>query len=110
MRPLVGDGPDDIFDIALTVWQRATTEESDERQQERQYRYRAIDPLVFKTPYNTMAEANEAVTTHEKHVFWEWSIGTFEKTIFSGIVFAGVRMNDTNLHANVSFEVPTEIL
>ncbi|KAJ6477973.1 hypothetical protein DFH09DRAFT_1215840 [Mycena vulgaris] len=92
VQPLVG--ANDTFDIAVTVWQLATMDE-------RSTRDRLLDKKVDLVSALLGGDA--------AYASWYEAVSVYEKTIFSDIVFRGVRLSDTNLHANVTFQIPTDI-
>lgn len=73
-------GLDDKFDIAVSIWQ----ETSD-------------------------VERREHLHGKDRSAAIEWD-NFFEKTIFSDVVFRGVRLSDTEMFTNITFTIPTEIL
>ncbi|KAJ7505989.1 hypothetical protein B0H11DRAFT_326911 [Mycena galericulata] len=81
VQPLIG--LDDTFDIAVTVWQRATDDEQLEQ-------FRKVKSGSAQPHWDDM-----------------WSI--IEKPRFSDIVFRGLRLSDTDIHTNITFQIPTRI-
>ncbi|KAJ7715325.1 hypothetical protein B0H16DRAFT_507734 [Mycena metata] len=72
-------GLDDKFDIAVSIWQETSDLERREHMQGKN-RLSVIDWGNF-----------------------------YEKTIFSDVVFRGVRLSDTEMFTNITFTIPTEI-
>jgi hypothetical protein len=110
VQPLVG--LNDTFDIAVTVWQPSTDEErmelyrlSREKNAEKQ-----DIPAVLIGLDATPEQEAEAAAVHSAYLQWYGRVSILEKAIFSDIVFRGIHLSDTDLHANVSFQIPTEIL
>jgi hypothetical protein len=112
VQPLIG--VNDTFDIAVTVWQLATADEQFHRSQrgsKMEERNLSDVEKKFAIGHNATPEAEaEASKRHSAYVAWYDSVSVFEKTIFSDIVFRGVQLSDTDLHTNVSFQIPTEVL
>ncbi|KAJ7112480.1 hypothetical protein C8R44DRAFT_984989 [Mycena epipterygia] len=113
VQPLVG--LNDTFDIAVTVWQRATQDESLERarllRKERAYgnRLSGVKPEFFLGPNATPELEQIAALYHAMYARWYEERTLHEKTIFSDIVFRGIRLSDTDIHRNVTFQIPTEV-
>ncbi|KAJ7289847.1 hypothetical protein C8J57DRAFT_435001 [Mycena rebaudengoi] len=103
VQPLVG--LNDTFDIAVTVWQATTTLEQTEQYLARQKLKQNESELGFIIEYNeTTAEGVEESGVHR------WYLGDLdEKAIFSDIVFRGLRLSDSDVHTNVTFQMPTEV-
>ncbi|KAK7038487.1 hypothetical protein R3P38DRAFT_3262867 [Favolaschia claudopus] len=111
VQPLVG--LNDTFDIAVTVWQPTFWEEKRlARYEESTEEYPPLgeeQKSLFFGPNATEEEEAEAARKSRAYLSWYKSVSSHEKTIFSDIVFRGVRLSDTDLHANVSFQIPTQI-
>ncbi|KAJ6535279.1 hypothetical protein DFH09DRAFT_1404717 [Mycena vulgaris] len=103
VQPLVG--AHDTFDIAVTAWQLATFEE-----QIAQYLHlqqKKADANEATLPWAEV-EDEAAYLYHEAYVKWYDDISPLEKTIFSDIIFRDVRLSDTDLHTNLTFQIPTK--
>jgi hypothetical protein len=113
VQPLIG--LNDTFDIAVTVWQLATEEEQAAQSKllREQKKGSTISDLVFEFPpygnASATAEAEDALL-HASYAESYDRISALEKTIYSDVVFRGVRLSDVDIHANVSFTIPTEVL
>ncbi|KAJ7800605.1 hypothetical protein B0H13DRAFT_1932551 [Mycena leptocephala] len=113
VQPLIG--LNDTFDIAVTVWQLATEEEQAAQSKllREQKKGSTISDLVFEfPPYGNASATIEAedALLHASYAESYNRISALEKTIYSDIVFRGVRLSDVDIHANVSFTIPTEVL
>ncbi|KAJ6528675.1 hypothetical protein DFH09DRAFT_1413491 [Mycena vulgaris] len=104
VQPLVG--AHDTFDIAVTVWQLATFEEQIAQ-------YLDLHPKKADVNEATLpwaeVEDEAAYLYHEAYIKWYDDISHLEKTIFSDIVFRDIRLSDTDLHTNLTFQIPTKI-
>ncbi|KAJ7922286.1 hypothetical protein B0H13DRAFT_2411001 [Mycena leptocephala] len=112
VQPLIG--LNDTFDIAVTVWQLATEEEQAAQSKllREQKKGSTISDLVFEfPPYGNVSATIEAedALLHASYAESYDRISALEKTIYSDIVFRGVRLSDVDIHANVSFTIPTEV-
>ncbi|KAJ7446313.1 hypothetical protein FB451DRAFT_789970 [Mycena latifolia] len=109
VQPLVG--LNDTFDIAVTVWQLATFDEQMEQyrllQQKQTTAGTLPDSEAGVSPSGNMTD--EAAKLHSAYVSWYENISLLEKAVFSDIVFRGVRLSDNDIHANVTFQIPTEV-
>jgi hypothetical protein len=99
------------------VWQLATEEEQavqDELLREQlEEKGSTISDLVFEFPPYGNASATAEAEDALLHALYAESydrISALEKTIYSDVVFRGVRLSDVDIHANVSFTIPTEVL
>jgi hypothetical protein len=99
VQPLIG--LNDTFDIAVTVWQLAT-----EKEQAAQYKLlrKKKGSLTSELRFESPALLHSAYAKYYDHM------STLEMAIYSDIVFHGVRLSDADIHANVSFTIPTEVL
>jgi hypothetical protein len=99
VQPLIGLS--DTFDIAVTVWQLAT-----EKEQAAQYKLlrKKKGSLTSELRFESPALLHSAYAKYYDHM------STLEKAIYSDIVFHGVRLSDADIHATVSFTIPTEVL
>ncbi|KAJ7444442.1 hypothetical protein FB451DRAFT_1413130 [Mycena latifolia] len=109
VQPLVG--LNDSFDVAVTVWQLATFDEQMEQYRLLQHKQTTHEVLPdFATGASAGGNmTDEAAKLHSAYVSWYENISFLEKTIFSDIVFRGVRLSDTDVHANVTLQIPTEV-
>jgi hypothetical protein len=74
----------DRFDIAASIWQGTS----------------GMERVAYMSDFRNNLKAK---TEND----WD---NFFEKPIFSEIVFSGVRLSDRELHTNISFTIPTDIL
>ncbi|KAJ7028319.1 hypothetical protein C8F04DRAFT_1119685 [Mycena alexandri] len=102
VQPLIG--ANDTFDIAVTVWQVATRHEQQEEYRRRREMARARN-ISEEVPDMTSA-ADKLRVSYDR---WYNMVTALEKTIFSDIVFRGLRLSDPDTYANVSFQIPTQI-
>ncbi|KAJ7138370.1 hypothetical protein C8R44DRAFT_848186 [Mycena epipterygia] len=114
VQPFVG--LNDIFDIAVSVWQLATSTEGSERQSLLQWKKTngnilpdSAIPQFFTGGNATSEEEDEAFRLHSEYLGWYNLVETHEKSIFSDIVFRGLRLSDTDIHRNVTFQIPTQV-
>ncbi|KAJ7879398.1 hypothetical protein B0H13DRAFT_2051177 [Mycena leptocephala] len=106
VQPLIG--LDDKFDIAVTIWQLATQDEAFEEYLRQ--RQKTEGKYLFEVERKFLAGVTpEEAEIHHAYVKWYDRASLVEKTIFSDIVFRGVRLSDTDLHADLSFKIPTQI-
>lgn len=82
VRPLIK--LHDRFDIVAGVWQETS----------------GMERVAYMSDFRDNLKAK---TENDWYNF-------FEKPIFSEIVFRGVRLSDRELHTNISFTIPTDIL
>ncbi|KAJ7840827.1 hypothetical protein B0H14DRAFT_3869376 [Mycena olivaceomarginata] len=98
VQPLVG--LNDPFDIAVTIWQRATDDEQLE----------LLTSLQPDLGRSTTSEGTDGEARQYSSYVRRYRMGhMLEKTIFSDIVFRGVRLSDAEIYTNVTFQIPTEI-
>ncbi|KAJ7150681.1 hypothetical protein C8R46DRAFT_496858 [Mycena filopes] len=97
VQPLIG--ANDTFDIAVTVWQLATAREEEEE--------RRRQALVQPEYLGYKASEEDAFRVVQAAMYNH--VAALEKSVFSDIVFRGLRLSDAAVYANVSFQIPTEI-
>ncbi|KAJ7150717.1 hypothetical protein C8R46DRAFT_497288 [Mycena filopes] len=102
VQPLIG--VNDTFDIAVTVWQVATRHE--QREEYMRQRERGRGNSTDEAPVDLSSEAKALRLSYAE---FNRRVSPLEKTIFSDIVFRGLRLSDPDVYANVSFQIPTEI-
>ncbi|KAJ7766159.1 hypothetical protein B0H16DRAFT_1523238 [Mycena metata] len=102
VQPLIG--ANDTFDIAVTVWQLATSHEKQEEYRRQREKSRAK---------NVSEEASDLTSKADKlrvsYARWYNMVTALEKTIFSDIVFRGLRLSDPDAYVNVTLQIPTQI-
>ncbi|KAJ7138375.1 hypothetical protein C8R44DRAFT_848188 [Mycena epipterygia] len=114
VQPLVG--LNDTFDIAVSVLQLATSTESWERKRllwlkkmNSNILADSAIPQFFIGGNATPEEEDGAFRLHSNYLKWYDQVETLEKSIFSDIVFRGLRLSDTDIDRNVTFQIPTQV-
>ncbi|CAK5263810.1 unnamed protein product [Mycena citricolor] len=113
VQPLVG--AEDTFDVAVSVWLARTVEEQeyifDSEDWDDAGRSLSAEQLVGPDAAANMTvwEKSLVLMTHRNFLDGYHDAISSEKVVFSDAVFRDVRMSDTNLHAEVPLQIPTEI-